>query len=129
MASPLRFREVDRSTIEVISSDAELSAVRNRFLAAGELGFVDLDREFNDHTDAVVLRLENRGRATVDDPTVIVNGSIQTVHMGRVRPQMIDRTADAGTKETDQEQAETDINIKGLMAHVIATSSADVVIS
>jgi hypothetical protein len=43
---------------EEIRSDEGLQEVAKRYAAQGELGFVDLEREFDSHTDAAVVRLQ-----------------------------------------------------------------------
>lgn len=42
---------------EVVQDDEDLHAIVNRYLAQGEAGFANLQREFDDFTDAAVLRL------------------------------------------------------------------------
>lgn len=44
---------------EVVQSDDELRSLRDRYLKAREAGFINLDREFDNATDAVVLKLVN----------------------------------------------------------------------
>jgi hypothetical protein len=48
-----------RLRFEVIEADDDLTQIQNKYLAAKELAFADLGREFNATTDAVVIRLRN----------------------------------------------------------------------
>ncbi|MFO0590448.1 MAG: hypothetical protein U0441_23095 [Polyangiaceae bacterium] len=45
---------------EIVRSETELAEVKRRYLEQKELSFVDIEREFNATTDAVVIRLQNQ---------------------------------------------------------------------
>lgn len=49
-----------RLRFELIEQDADLGPIKQKYLAQKELAFVDLDREFNATTDAVVIRLQHQ---------------------------------------------------------------------
>lgn len=49
-----------RLRFELIERDADLDKIRKKYLSQKELAFVDLDREFNATTDAVVIRLQHQ---------------------------------------------------------------------
>jgi hypothetical protein len=49
-----------RLRFELVERDADLAKIKQRYLSDKELAFVDLEREFNATTDAVVIRLQHQ---------------------------------------------------------------------
>jgi len=49
-----------RLRFELVECDADLAKIKHRYLSEKELAFVDLEREFNATTDAVVIRLQHQ---------------------------------------------------------------------
>jgi hypothetical protein len=49
-----------RLRFEVVETDHDLVRIKNTYLAQKELAFIDLEREFNASTDAVVIRLQHQ---------------------------------------------------------------------
>ncbi len=45
---------------EVVRTDDDLVSVRERYLSSRETGFLNLEREFDEYTDAVVIRLQHQ---------------------------------------------------------------------